>query len=98
MAEEEADVGSISDSVILVTVRSLFSGRKFLTPEMRFSKLAPRAPSLSRSVRRLLIELKPRNISLLAEDWEGCVGADVIIVMRVISRTLESRESVDDRH
>ena len=89
MADEEADVGSMRDSVILVRVMSLFAGRKFLTPEMRFSKLAPRAPSRKRSVSRLLMELKPRKSSLLVDCGAGCVGAEVIIVMRVISRTLQ---------
>ena len=89
MAEEEAEAGSIMDSIIFVTVRSLFAGRKFLTPEMRFSKLAPSAPSLRRSVSRLPIELKPRKISLLVDTGAGWVGAEVIMVMRVISRTLE---------
>lgn len=81
-------------SVIFVRVRSLFTGRKFFTPEMRFSKFAPkprgREPSFRRSVSLLLREEKPRKRS---EDWLGreagaCVGAEVIIVMRVISRTL----------
>ena len=88
MAEEEAEEGSMMDSVILVRVRSLLAGRKFLTPEMRFSKLAPRVPSLRRSVRRLLMELKPRKISLPVDCWAGWLGAEVIIVMRVSSRTL----------
>lgn len=89
MAEEDADVGSISDSVIFVRVISLLAGRKFLTPEIRFSKFAPRAPSRRRSVRRLEMEEKPRKSSLLVEEvGGGCVGAEVIIVMRVISRTL----------
>lgn len=78
----------MSDSVIFVRVISLLAGRKFLTPEMRFSKFAPRAPSLKRSVSRLLIELKPRKSSLPADCAEGAEGAEVIIVMRVISRTL----------
>ena len=83
-------------SVIFVRVKSLFTGRKFFTPEMRFSKFAPRprakGPSFRRSVNLLLREEKPRKRS---EDWVGrvagfCwVGAEVIIVMRVISRTLE---------
>lgn len=64
MAEEDAEAGSIRDSMIFVRVMSLLAGRKFLTPEMRFSKLAPRAPSLKRSVSRLLMELKPRKSSL----------------------------------
>lgn len=37
----------------------------------------------------LLIELKPRNSSPLVLVAAGCVGADVIIVIRVISRTLK---------
>ena len=71
MVEEEAEAGSMMDSVILVIVRSLFTGRKFLTPEMRFSRLAPKAPSFRRSVRRLPRELKPRKISLLADCCAG---------------------------
>lgn len=47
-----APAGSMMDSVIFVTVRSRFAGRKFLTPEMRFSKLAPTPDSLSEDVRR----------------------------------------------
>src|SRR5262245_33427482 len=85
MAELEAAEGSMSDSVILVRVRSLFTGRKFFTPEMRESKLAPNAPEVMRSVRRFEREEKPRKRS-----EEGCWGAVdevVIIVMRVISRT-----------
>ena len=114
MADEEALVGSMMDSVILVTVRSLFAGRKFFTPEIRFSKFAPRAPSFRRSVScykrsqnmlammslemnsrnrdgltRLLIELKPRRSSPPADCCAGCVGAEAIIVIRVISRTLK---------
>ena len=42
----EADEESISASVKRVTASSLFVGRKFLTPEMRFSK----PPSFKRSV------------------------------------------------
>lgn len=76
------------DSVIFVSVRSLFAGRKFLTPDMRLSKLAPRPASLKRSVRRDEMELKPRKRSFEADDCCGCVGAEEIIVMRVISRTL----------
>ena len=88
MAEEDAEAGSMRDSVIFVRVMSLLAGRKFLTPDMRFSKLAPREPSLKRSVNRLLMELKPRKSSLLADWAAGAVGAEVIIVIRVTSRTL----------
>ena len=96
MAEEEAEVGSMRDSVIFVRVMSLFAGRKFFTPEIRFSKFAPRAPSRRRSVRRLLMELKPRKSSLLVDWGAGCVGAEVIIVMRVISRTLWGNVSLEE--
>ena len=88
------------DSVILVTVKSRFAGRKFFTPLMRFSKLAPKlvvkfeaipeAPR--RSVRR-----PPMDVKLLKrfededggwkEAWEGW-RVVVIIVMRVVARTL----------
>lgn len=52
MEEEGAVVGSMIDSVILVIVRSRFVGRKFLTPEIRFSKLAPTPDSFRVEVRR----------------------------------------------
>ena len=78
------------DSVILVTVRSRLAGRKFLTPEMRFSKLALTPESLREEVRRLEIEEKPRKSSVV--EVEDCVvgweGAEVSIVMRVVARTL----------
>jgi len=80
--------GSISDSVILVRVKSLFAGRKFLTPEIKFSKFEPIPASLNLSVSPLESELNPRKRSLDADDWAGWVGAEEIIVMRVISRTL----------
>jgi hypothetical protein len=67
MAEEEADAGSMIDSVILVMVRSRLAGRKFLTPEIRFSKLAPTPDSLREVVRREEIEEKPRKSSVEAE-------------------------------
>jgi hypothetical protein len=77
------------DSVILVTVKSRFAGRKFLTPEIRFSKLAPTPDSLREEVRREEMEEKPRNSSVDAEAcWGVCEGAEVIIVMRVVARTL----------
>ena len=57
------------DSVIFVTVRSRFAGRKFLTPEIRFSKLAPTPDSLSEEVRREEILEKPRKSSV---DVEAC--------------------------
>ena len=77
------------DSVILVTVKSRFAGRKFLTPEIRFSKLAPTPDSLREEVRREEMEEKPRNSSVDAEAcWGVCEGVEVIIVMRVVARTL----------
>ncbi|KAL1998376.1 hypothetical protein VTN02DRAFT_6303 [Thermoascus thermophilus] len=74
------------DSVILVSVRSLFAGRKFFTPEISESKLAPSAPDVMRSVSRFESDEKPRNRS---EDCccGALVDALVIIVIRVISRT-----------
>lgn len=89
MAEDDALVGSMRDSTILVRVMSLLAGRKFFTPEMRFSNWLPRAPSLNRSVSLLLSELKPRKSSVPADGGGGAVGAELIIVMRVISRTLK---------
>lgn len=73
-----------------MTVRSRLAGKKLLTPERRFSKLAPTPVSLSEDVRREEMLLKPRKSSLDAEAWAGdCDGADVIIVIRVVARTLE---------
>ena len=75
--------------MIFVTVRSRFAGRKFLTPEMRESKLAPTPDSLREDVRREEMEEKPRKSSVDALACAGVVdGADVIIVMRVVARTL----------
>lgn len=90
MAEDEAEAGSIMDSVILVTVRSRFAGRKFFTPEMRFSKLDVTPDSFNDVVRREDMDEKPRKSSVEALDCEG-VGAVVvvIIVMRVVARTLD---------
>ena len=77
------------DSVILVTVRSRLAGRKFLTPDIRFSKLAPTPDSLREEVRREEMAEKPRKRSADAEAWAGVwVGAVVIIVIRVVARTL----------
>jgi len=90
MAELDADAGSMIDSVILVTVRSRLAGRKFFTPEIRVSKLAPTPDSLRDVVRREEMLLKPRKSSAEVEAWAGVVeGAEVIIVMRVVARTLE---------
>jgi hypothetical protein len=65
------------------------AGKKFLTPEIRFSKLAPTPDSLREEVRREEIEEKPRKSSVDADAcWGVCKGADAIIVMRVVARTL----------
>lgn len=78
------------DSVIFVTVRSRLAGKKLLTPESRFSKFAPTPVSLRDEVRREEMLLKPRKSSLEAEACAGdCEGAEVIIVIRVVARTLE---------
>jgi hypothetical protein len=91
IAEEEADAGSISDSVILVTVKSRFAGRKFLTPLIKVSKLAPTPVSFREDVRRE--EMLEKRVKSSVEAVEDCVvcwaGAEVIIVMRVVARTLE---------
>lgn len=77
------------DSQIFVTVRSRLTGRKFFTPEIRFSKLAPTPVSLSEEVRRDEMAEKPRKSSVDAEAWAGVwVWVVVIIVMRVVARTL----------
>ena len=77
------------DSVIFVMVRSRLAGRKFFTPDMRFSKLAPTPDSLSELVRREEMEEKPRKSSVDADAcWGVCEGAEAIIVMRVVARTL----------
>lgn len=95
--------GSIIDSVILVTVKSRLTGIKFLTPEIRFSKLAlkfaPRFPPMPDSW--ILDVILDRPPSLLPnppnrlpefEVWGvDCEGAEVIIVIRVVARTLRGR-------
>jgi hypothetical protein len=85
----------MSDSVIFVTVRSRFAGRKFFTPEMRFSKFAPTPVAARRSVRRLEMLLKLRKRSeegwMVVVVWEGLV-VEVNIVIRVVARTLEGGE------
>ena len=89
MALLDALAGSIIDSVIFVTVRSRLAGKKLLTPERRFSKLAPTPVSLREDVRREDMLLKPRKRSVDAEAWAGdCEGAEVIIVILVVARTL----------
>ena len=85
----EAPAGSMIDSVIFVTVRSRLAGRKFLTPEMRFSKLAPTPDSFKEVVSREDMLLNPRKSSVEVDAWLGAAeGAEVIIVMRVVARTL----------
>lgn len=75
--------------MIFVTVRSRFAGRKFFTPEMRFSKLAPTPDSLREEVRREEMLLKPRKSSVdVLACWAVWEGMEVIIVMRVVARTL----------
>ena len=89
MADEEAPAGSMIDSVILVTVRSRFAGRKFLTPEIRFSKLAPTPDSLREEVRREEMPLNWEKSWVEADDWVwDCDGAVFIIVSLVNCRTL----------
>jgi hypothetical protein len=80
----------MSDSVIFVTVRSRFAGRKFFTPEMRVSKLAPTPVSFREEVRREeMLEKRPKSSVEAVVDWEvDWEGAEVIIVMRVVARTL----------
>lgn len=77
------------DSVILVMVRSRLAGRKFLTPEMSVSKLAPTPVSFREEVRREDMEEKRVKSSVEAVvGWAAWEGAEVIIVMRVVARTL----------
>jgi len=76
------------DSVILVTVRSRLTGKKFLTPEIRLSKFTETPESLSDEVRRDDIEENPRNSSPDVLGCTGCDGAEVIMVIRVVARTL----------
>lgn len=87
MALLEAPAGSMIDSVIFVTVRSRLAGRKDFTPERRFSKFAPTPVSFREEVRREEMLLKPRKSSVEAVACAGD-GAEVIIVMRVVERTL----------
>jgi hypothetical protein len=89
MALLEALAGSMIDSAILVTVRSRFAGKKFFTPEIKFSKLAPTPVSFKEEVRREDMLLKPRKSSVDVEAWVGAEdGVEVIIVIRVVARTL----------
>ena len=89
MALDDAFAGSINDSVILVKVRSLFVGRKFLTPSSKPPILAPNPASLNLSVTREERPLKPPN-SWDAVFCAGCVGAEDIMVMRVSWRTVRT--------
>lgn len=88
MAELLAAGGSMIDSVILVTVRSRLAGRKFLTPEIRFSKLAPTPDSLRVDVKREVRPLAKEKTWPAAAGCAAWIGAEVIIVMRVVARTL----------
>lgn len=77
--------------MILVTVKSRFAGRKFLTPLIRVSKLAPTPVSFREEVRREdMLEKRVKSSVEAVEDWVVVwEGAEVIIVMRVVARTLE---------
>ena len=56
---------------------------------MRFSKLAPTPDSFKEVVRREEILLNPRKSSVEVDAWLGAEdGAEVIMVMRVVARTL----------
>lgn len=89
MALDDAFAGSISDSVIFVKVRSLFAGKKFLTPSSKPPMLAPSPASLNLSVTRDDRPLNPPN-NCEAVFCEGCVGAEEIMVMRVSWRTVRT--------
>ena len=99
MAEDEAAEGSMTDSTILVMVRSLLAGRKFLIPPMRESKLAVKAVvgtpvSFRRSVRRDEMAEKRWKRS----EEPDCAWADMVEevltvvswVIFVVARTLET--------
>ena len=88
MAEEEADAGSMIDSVIFVTVKSRLAGRKFLTPDMRVSKLAFMPVAARRSVRRLDMDEKPWKREGFGGAAVAGVAVEVSMVMRVVARTL----------
>ena len=77
------------DSVILVTVKSRFAGRKDLTPDNRFSKFAPTPVSFRVVVRRDEMLLNRLKSSFEADAWAGdWDGAEVIMVILVVARTL----------
>lgn len=89
MAELLAPAGSMIDSVILVTVRSRFAGRKALTPDRAFSKCVLIPEDCRVVVRREEMDEKPRKRSGVVEEVEVVgVGEEVSIVMRVVARTL----------
>jgi len=74
--------------VIFVSVKSLFCGKNDLTPDTKFSKLAPIPASLRPEVRREEIAEKPLKRSVDVEVCAGPeVGAEDIIVERVTWRT-----------
>lgn len=78
------------DSVIFVMVKSRLTGKKFFTPEIKLSKLTDTPESLSDEVRREDIEVNPRKSSPEALCCAGCEGAEVIMVIRVVARTLKN--------
>lgn len=91
MAEEDAVEGSITDSTILVTVRSLSTGRKVLTPLIRESKFDERPVwtpvSFNRSVKREeMDEKRPKR----SEEpcWLVVLLTVASCVILVVARTL----------
>lgn len=91
MADDDAVDGSMIDSTILVIVRSLSAGRKFLTPLISDSKFEERPVgtpvSLRRSVRREEMEEKRPNRSDDAFWLDGLLMV-VNCVIFVVARTL----------
>ena len=92
MADEDAVVGSMIDSTILVMVKSLSAGRKFLTPltsDSKFEDNPPGTPvSFNRSVKREEIEENRPNRSEEA-CWFELLLIVVSWVILVVARTLE---------
>lgn len=95
MADAAADAGSMIDSVILVMVRSRSAGRKFLTPDIKLSKLDDSPDSLSELVSREEMDVRFRNRSLDAALVVVVFAVVVVImVMRVVVRTLGKLSNV----
>jgi hypothetical protein len=92
MAEDDAVDGSMTDSTILVIVKSLSAGRKFFTPLIRESKFEDSPDgtpvSFKRSVRREDMDEKRPNRSDEEACWFELLFMVVSCVIFVVARTL----------